>query len=78
MHTSRGEYVMNERLKDLIQRIEKYGFYMPHKSFIVNLYHIKIVKGYDIIMMDETRIPLSQKKSAAFRERLNRYLAGCL
>ena len=68
MHTVQGKYVLNEKLKELAQRLEEYGFYMPHKkAFIVNLYHIKIIKGYDIIMMDETRIPLSQKKSAMFR-----------
>lgn len=54
--------------------MEEYGFAMPHKSFSVNLYHVKAIRGYDIYMMDGSVLPLSQKKSAQFRERLSQFL----
>ena len=47
---------------------------MPHKSFTVNLFYVKSIKGYDIIMMDGSIIPLSQKKSAEFRDQFNVFL----
>ncbi len=49
---------------------------MPHKSFVVNLYNVKSIKGYDIFMMDESVIPLSQKKSTEFKKTLNIYLSN--
>ena len=58
--------------------MKQYDFCMPHKSFLVNLYQVKSVKGYEIQMMDGQTLPLSQKKSVQFRERLNRYLANML
>ena len=56
-------------------KIEDYRFEMPNKSFVVNLYNIKTIKGYDVHMMDGSVIPLSQKKSSQFRDSLNRYLS---
>ena len=48
---------------------------MPHKSFVVNLAKIKSLRGYEIELMDGSIVPLSQKKSAAFRKEFGRYLA---
>lgn len=63
-------------LKELIERFDQYGFLSPHKSFIVNLFHIKLIKGYEIIMDDTsaTIIPLSQKRAVCFKEGFNEYL----
>ena len=58
--------------------MNKYGFVMPHKSFTVNLFYVRSIKGYDIFMMDGSVIPLSQKKSVEFRERLNMFLESCI
>ncbi len=54
--------------------METYGFAMPHKSFCVNLYQVKNIKGYDIFMMNGDTIPLSQKKSVEFRKKLHDFL----
>lgn len=63
-------------LKELIKKFEQYGFLSPHKSFIVNLFHIKSIKGCEIIMDDasDTIIPLSQKRAACFKKQFNEYL----
>ena len=60
---------------DIARKMEQYGFYMTHKSFTVNLYHVKSIKGYDIFMMNSNIVPLSQKKSVIFREKLNEFIA---
>lgn len=75
MHTKQGEFLMKGTIGEIRQRMEPYGFAMPHKSFVVSLYQVKNVKGYDITMMDGSVIPLSQKKSVGFRNELNRFLA---
>lgn len=76
--TLRGTYILNEGITKIAKKMQPYGFEMPHKSFAVNLFHVKSIKGYDIYMMDGSRIPLSQKKSVDFRAKLNRYIAGQL
>ena len=64
-----------KKITDINNDMEIYDFYMPHKSFVVNLYHVKTIKGYDVIMTNNISIPLSQKKSTEFRKRLNNYLS---
>ena len=76
MVTVSGEYLIADSMHHMAQRMETYGFLMPHKSFIVNLYHIKNLKGYDIFMTDGSTLPLSQKKSSDFRKKLASYLAS--
>ncbi|BDF32580.1 DNA-binding response regulator [Lachnospiraceae bacterium] len=72
MVTKNGEYFLRGKITELAERMEAYGFAAPHKSFTVNLYHVKSIRGYDIHMMNGDIIPLSQKRSAQFRGRLSR------
>lgn len=72
---SGGVYHMKGKITQLSKRLEDLGFSMPHKSFIVNLFHVKSVKGYEIHMVNGDSIPLSQKKSTQFRQELHDYLA---
>lgn len=67
-------YMIKEKITEVADKMEKYGFLMPHKSFTVNLFYIRTIKGYDIFMTDGSTIPLSQKKSAEFREQFNIFL----
>lgn len=67
-------YTMKGKIAEVADKMEKYGFLMPHKSFTVNLFYIRTIKGYDIFMTDGSIIPLSQKKSAEFREQFNVFL----
>lgn len=68
-------YTLKRRMSDLEEELKDKGFAMPHKSFIVNLQGVKGIKHYDIHLVDSTVIPLSQKKSVAFRTALNLYLS---
>lgn len=78
MATAAGDVWMKDSINRIAQRMEGYGFLMPHKSFVVNLYQIRNLKGYDIFLTDGTAVPLSQKKSADFRRKLAAYLAAQL
>ena len=68
-------YEMRGKISDIACRMEEYGFSVPHKSFVVNLYHVKNIKGYEILMMNGEWIPLSQKQAVQFKEKLSLYLA---
>lgn len=74
MKTLMGTYILNQKITDVAKFMNQYGFLMPHKSFTVNLFYVKSIKGYDIYMMDGSVIPLSQKKSVEFKEELNIFL----
>lgn len=76
MATKAGERWLKGSITQLSARMEPYGFLMPHKSFVVNLYQVRNLKGYDIFLTDGSVIPLSQKKSAGFRKKLAAYLAS--
>ena len=76
MKTSDKTYIIREKISAINDKMKEFGFEMPHKSFVVNLYNVKSVKGYDVYMMDESIVPLSQKKSGEFRSALNVYLSN--
>lgn len=75
VYTERGVYIEKEKISNCNEKMAPYGFAMPHKSFVVNLKKIQMIKGNEITLSDGKKIPLSQKKSREFRETLNVYLA---
>lgn len=75
IHTEKRVWHLRQRIADIDSMMREYGFVMPHKSFVVNLYAVRSISGYDIILTDGNSIPLSQKKSTEFRRALNNYLA---
>lgn len=78
MVTTTGRTVLRMGINQTTARMKDFGFDMPHKSFCVNLYYVRTIKGYDIHMMNGSVIPLSQKKSPQFRRKLLQYQADCL
>ncbi|WP_055069903.1 LytR/AlgR family response regulator transcription factor [Clostridium massiliamazoniense] len=74
LKTLTESYIIKETIGNIANRMKEYGFCMPHKSFTVNLFNVKSIKGYDIFMMDGAIIPLSQKKSTEFRDEFNMFL----
>lgn len=75
MYTMEQVWHLKRQITELAREMEAYGFAMPHKSFVVNLYAVQRIHGYEITLTDGSVIPLSQKKSALFRRALNEYLA---
>lgn len=75
MATRRGDYILKGHITELAQNMSAYGFACPHKSFSVNLYYVKAIKGYDIHMLNGDLIPLSQKRSTEFRNILGNFQA---
>ena len=61
-------------LKELYEKFNKYNFESPHKSFIINMLHIKRIKGFDILMENGGTIPLAQKRAVGFKAKFNDFL----
>ena len=69
------EYHMSGKIGSVIERLEPYGFSMPHQSFVVNLYHVKNVSGGIIFLDNGAEIPIVQKKQKIWKQELLSYLA---
>ncbi len=73
--TKKNVFHIHEGIGTLGERLAEMGFASPHKSFVVNLAHVKAIQGYELIMANGDCLPLSQKRSPQFRQILTRYLA---
>lgn len=68
------EYFMVDKIRSLTERMRLYNFEACHQCFLVNLKCVRRIKGYEIILENNESIPVSQKKSAEFRKKLNKYI----
>lgn len=75
MVTLQGIYFMTGKIGSIYDRTCSMGFSMPHKSFVVNLLHVKNVRNLDIFLDNGDRIPLSQKKQKAWKQELTKFLS---
>lgn len=75
MVTRQNSYHMTGKIGSIYARTCSMGFSMPHKSFVVNLLHVKNVRNLDIFMDNGDRIPLSQKKQKEWKQELTNYLS---
>lgn len=63
-----------EKISRVAQKMKPYHFEVSHKSFVVNLYQVKSIKGYAINMNGGNTVPLSQLYSKRFRNTMHEYL----
>ena len=75
MVTLQRTYFMTGKISSIYDRTSSMGFSMPHKSFVVNLLHVKNVRNFDIFLDNGDRIPLSQKKQKAWKQELMNFLS---
>lgn len=69
-----GDLFLKGKITDVYNKMHNFDFEMPHKSYVVNMYHIKSIVGNDIFMTNGDRVFLSQKKASAFRQILCDYI----
>lgn len=74
INSTKGNYITTYSLKELYGKFSKYNFELSHKSFIINMLHIRYIKGFDIFMENEEIIPLAQKRAVEFKARFNEFL----
>lgn len=59
------------RLDDIQKELEPYGFIRVHKSYLVNVEHISLVKNYKVILKNGDELPVPREK---FRQVKEEYL----
>lgn len=60
----------------LSEQLENYGFAVNCRGSIVNLSHIKRLKGYTIYLDNGEELLLTQKRVSDFKEKMNTYFHG--
>lgn len=58
------------KINEIADRMEEYGFMMPHQSFVVNLLHIEKISAQMLVLSNGEMIPLAQKRASAFRKKV--------
>lgn len=61
---------IKEKISEIANRMERYGFAMSHQSFVVNLYHVDKISAQSLFMRNGATVYLAQKRAAAFRKQL--------
>lgn len=74
IHSFKKDYITMYSLKEVYEKVRKYNFAYPHKSFIVNLMHVKLIKGFDVVLDDNIIVPLAQKRAVDFKSSFNDFL----
>ncbi|MBN1135245.1 MAG: LytTR family transcriptional regulator DNA-binding domain-containing protein [Anaerolineae bacterium] len=77
LHTAQGSLPAHFTLAELEQRLSRSGFFRAHRSYLVNLQHVKEVvvytrNSYALLLKDEggTQVPLSKSAERDLRELL--------
>lgn len=69
--TTESEYACKGTITDIYEILDEREFFMPHRSYIINMSNVKSFKRNDkIIMKDGDEIPLTKGNTEIFEKRL--------
>lgn len=75
MHlNNKKTYAIDKKISTVFAELDQNEFVVPHKSFIVNLDSIKLIKADKIILNNGVEIPLSQKRRKHIKSQFSNYL----
>lgn len=73
--TNSGKILVSKTLKEYEEMLTGFGFYRVHKSFLINLAHIKRFEKQDggyVVMTNELKVPVASRKRDEMLEILER------
>lgn len=69
--TKNGIYIcINEKITDIVEKMEPYGFVISHQSFAVNLHQVDKITSQNLVMKNGDNVCLAQKRAAVVRKRM--------
>lgn len=69
-----SDFFLQDTIKNIYSLVKQYGFMKPHQSFIVNPAKIKALLESDLLMIDNTKIPIPLKRKKAVKAEIEEYL----
>ena len=73
-HTEKGSYETAGRLKEVYEELKPCGFYQVHQGYLVNMDKVSHFKGYDVILENGSRVPMSVRKRGEVLAAYARYI----
>lgn len=61
---------IKEKISDIAEKMQPYGFAMSHQSFVVNLYQVEAISEQMLLIKNGTKVYLAQKRASAIRKQL--------
>ena len=74
VHTNQESFRFRSTLKEMMAKLPKGYFVSPHKSYIVNLEHIRSATASEISLNCGAKIPIGRKRAQIFNEAFYRFL----
>lgn len=74
VHTADEAYRFRSTLKEVMSRLPKGYFASPHKSYVVNLEHIRSATATEIVLDCGVVVPIGRKRMQEFNDALYRFL----
>lgn len=72
--TQKREFIFSEPMNKLEERMKPLGFEISCRGILVNLERILRIQRYNILLDTGSILPLSQRRVAEFKERINEYV----
>lgn len=69
LHTDEGNYACTEPLSKLKERLESDGFFMPHRSYLVNFEWIKSFAEKEMVMKNGDELMMSRRRYGECKDR---------
>lgn len=74
-HTTSGKYEVRGVMKQLEQELQELKFRRCNQSYLVNLAHVKAIRGNDVVVGNDY-VPISRNKKSEFMEAFAKYVGG--
>lgn len=69
--SNRSDIISSYNIGEFIKQLEKYGFYSPHQSHLINLCKVKkYLKEGTIVMCNDSSVPIARRRRADFLQRI--------
>ena len=68
LFTTQGNFATRETFDEWCDILQNSFFYRVHKSFIVNLHYVTSYKYTELILQNNVRIPIAQRRQADFHK----------
>ncbi len=76
IHTTDKSYTTREKISSLEKKLQGNGFFRIHKSYLVNLEHVKQIDSDTAILGNDDHVYISRLRHKAFKEAFIEYLKG--
>lgn len=69
---SGARHIISKNLSSLSSLLPGSGFFRIHASVIINIAHVKEIIGMEVVMANEVRFPIAQRRKKQFFELLRK------